>query len=189
MTLLKAVIPAALLTLVVSGAAVAATGPQTADTNAAGQNITLTPEQWGQYRKMHDDYVEKIMPMHDQLEGKYLELRALTGINGTTKEDISGLVREITTLKAKMHEERSAFFRSLDKAGLSACRGDHAGMGMMGMGGCPGACGDGGAFMDAGPGMGGCMGGGMMGGHNGMGGHGGPRHGGMGARGPHHGDR
>ena len=174
-----------LLVFALSGVAVAATGTQKSGGSAPDQQSSPTPEQQAQFQKMHDEFMDKVMPLHNQLEGKYLELRALGGVNGVSKDDVSAVVKDITDLKSKLYEERVAFSRSLDKAGLSFYRGYHGYHDGMGMGGCMGP------RADAGPTPGGCMGGmrdGMPGGmHGGM--HGGMGPNGMGGSGPHHGDR
>ena len=188
MTRLKFIAPALLLVFALSGVAVAATGTQKTGESAPEQQSSPTPEQQAQFQKMHDEFMDKVMPLHNQLEGKYLELRALGGVNGVSKDDVSAVVKDITALKSKLYEERVAFSRSLDKAGLSFYRGYHGYHDGMGMGGCMGP------RADAGPTPGGCMGGmsggmrgGMPGGHGGM--HGGTGPNGMGGSGPHHGDR
>ena len=192
MTRLKFIAPALMLIFALSGVAVAATGSPKAGGSSSAQQSSPTPEQAAQFQKMHDEFMDKVMPLHNQLEGKYLELRALGGVNGVSKDDVSALVKDITALKSKLYEERVAFSRSLDKAGLSLCRGYHGNHDGMGMGGCMGP------RADADPTPGGCMNGGMQGGmsggmhggmHGGMNGMPGGMQGGMGGSGPHHGDQ
>ncbi len=163
---------AALLLLALSLPAFAAT-KDAPDNPPAGSGQALTEKQLARFDALYGDYENKVMPLHDKLWGKFLELRALEGLSSTSKDDVVKVVDEITSLRTQIRAEHSKFNDALAKEGLPRYPGYHGrgwrcgGSGYSAYAGCPGM----GGYSSSS----GCPG--MDGGYGGRG-HGGRGHGG-----------
>ncbi len=136
---------------------------------AYAQNPTsFTDEQRAEYAKRYTDYETKVMPLHDKLMAKMMELRAVENLPTATVADIQKIVGEIATLKEQMRKEQQTFNAELAKAGLPQHQGGYHGYGRGGHDGYHkgGMMGGRGMMMEGGMmgGRGMMMEGGMMGG-------------------------
>ncbi len=114
---------------------------------ALAQNPTaFTDEQRTEYAKLYTAYETKVMPLHDKLMAKMMELRSIEHLQTTTVADVQKVIGEMTALKEQMRVEQQAFNAQLEKAGLPAFGGAHSQRGGYhgaggyhggGSGGCP----------------------------------------------------
>jgi zinc resistance-associated protein len=99
----------------------------------------MTQEQHDKYIALFKNFVSKATPLRDQLQAKFLELKAIQGLSGTTRADVNKVIDDITALRGKLRAERQAYVAALEKEGLPVFGGRFHKGGQRGMGGgCPG---------------------------------------------------
>lgn len=97
--------------------------------NHAGMMSSLSPEKQGAYETMMKDYYNRVSPIQDKLNGKSIELDALSRNPNAKPETISKLANEVAELRSQLRAERITLGDKMEQE-----LGVQPGHGMMGKG-------------------------------------------------------